>query len=155
MIAFHSPHTHILCLIEHSLKEQLLNILVSLHLRCVAPGLIHFTIQARLWKQNFRVSISAACCASTRLLPDLEGIYFHYVYIYLMHVGNWNAVRIRSGLLPGFRHQRAYFSVAALSMQLAAGDAQQHCKTGPRNFSQPNSEDGKLNSVYETGRSSI
>lgn len=155
MIACHSPHTHIVCLIEHSLKEQLLNILFSPHLQCVAAGLICCTIQALLWKQNFHVSISAACCPSTGVLPDLEGIYFHYVCIYLMHVGNWSAARLRSGLLPGFRHLWAYFSVVALSVQLAAGDAQQHCKTDPRNFQSAKPEDEKLKSVYEIGRNSM
>lgn len=81
MIACHTPHTHILCLTEHSLKEQLSNILVSLYLQCVALGLICCTIQALL-------SIPAPCCLSARVLLDLEGMYCHYVCISLMHVGN-------------------------------------------------------------------
>lgn len=39
-------------------------------------------------------------------------------------------------------------------MQLTAGDAQQHCKTDPRNFQPAKPEDEKLKSVYEIGRNS-
>jgi len=42
-----------------------------------------------------------------------------------------------------------------LSVQLAAGDVQQHCKTDPRNFQSAKPEDEKLKSVYEIGRNSI
>lgn len=120
---------------------------------CGPRTFIGCTIQALLWKQNFHISISAASCS--RVFSDLEGIYFHYICIYLMHLGNWSAAGLRSGLLPGFRHLWAYFPVIAFSMQLAAGDAQQHCKTDPRNFQSAKPEDEKLKSVYQIGRNSI
>lgn len=77
MIACHSLHTHILCLIEHSLKDQLLNILFSSPLQCVALGLMCCIIQTLLCKQIFYTSIFAACCSGTTVLPDFERICFH------------------------------------------------------------------------------
>lgn len=150
-----SPHTHIRCLIEHSLKEQLLNILFSSPLQCVALGLMCCIIQTLLWKQIFYISISAACCSSTRVLPDFERICFHNACI--SHVcGKWKcAARLRSGLLHGFSHLWACFPAMVLSVPLAPRAAQQCCKTGPRNIHSAQPEKEKFKAVYEKGRSSI
>lgn len=155
MIACHCLHTHILCLIEHSLKEQLLNILFSSHLQCVALGFMCCIIQTLLWKQIFCISISAARCSSTRVPPDFERISFHNACI--SHVcGKWKcAARLRSGLLRGFSHLWACFPVVVLSVPLAAQPAQQCCKTDPRNVHSAQPEAEKFKSVYEKGRNSI
>lgn len=153
MLACHSLHTHIHCLIEHSLKEQLLNILFSSPLQCVALGLMCCSIQTLLWKQIFSISISAACCSSTRVLPDFERVCFHNACI--SHVcGRWRcAARLRPGLLHGFSHLGACFPAMVLS--LAPQPAQQRCKTDPRNVHSAQPEVEKFKSVCEKGRNSM
>lgn len=111
----------------------------------------------KLFSENrfFYISISAACCCSTRVLPDFERIYFHSACI--SHVcGKWKcAARLRSGLLCGFSHLWACFPVVVLSVPLAAQPAQHCCKTDPRNVHSAQTEDEKFKSVCEKGRNSI
>lgn len=153
MIACHSLHTHILCLIEHSLKDQLLNILFSSPLQCVALGLMCCIIQALLCKQIFYTSIFAACCSGTTVLLILKEFVFT-MPVFLV-CGKWKcAARLRSGLLCGFNHLWVCFPAMVLSMPLAPQPAQQ-LQSWPqkRPLSQP--EDEKFKSVYEKGRNTM
>lgn len=137
MIACHSLHTHILCLIEHSLKEQLLNILFSSPLQCVAQGLMCCIIQALLWKQISYVSITAACCSSARVLPDFERIYFLNASIF--HVcGKWTcAARLRSGLLRGFSHLWVCFPARCFPCPMQLSLLSSAAKLTPETSTQP------------------
>lgn len=86
------------------------------------------------------------------MLPDLEGIYFHYICI--SHAcGKLKCSKTKVRSTACFeRPMGFFFSRGAFH---AAGDAQQQCKTDPRNFQAAKPEDEKFKSVYEIGRNSI
>lgn len=132
MIACHSLHTHILCLIEHSLKDQHLNILFSSPLHCVALGLMCCIIQTLLCKQIFYTSIFAACCSSTTVLPNFERICFHNACIsHVLGNGNvqqdWGQVCCVVSTTCGFVFQPWCFP-CPLHLSLLSS-----CKADPRN----------------------